>query len=150
MVSYRLMEERDTEAFLCWRRGNPYLHTLVLLSVGEQVAEPRQTVLALGGEELIGTAALVRTHLDPDMADGLRNAYVEAVEVKEGFRRWRSPWYRTRSPGAPFRPTRPLPAYGDGGLSERNRSHLLRPHSVPGVQAVGVNLAGDTLPWGVS
>ncbi len=87
MVTYRLLEERDTEAFLSWRGGDPYLDTLILLSIGEQGAGLRAILVALVAEELVGTVALVRTHPDPDLADGDQSGYVEALEVREGWRR---------------------------------------------------------------
>ncbi len=87
MVRYRLLEERDIGAFLTWRGGDPYIDALLWLSIGEQAAGLRLILVALVGDQLVGTVALVRTHLDPDMADCKRSGYVEALEVKEEWRR---------------------------------------------------------------
>ena len=86
-VTYRLLEQRDIGAFVSWRGGDPYIDGLLWLSVGEHSAMLRFILVALVGDEIVGTAALVRTHADADMADGERSGYVEALEVKEGCRR---------------------------------------------------------------
>ena len=86
-VTYRLLEQRDIGAFVSWRGGDPYTDGLLWLSIGEHSAMLRFILVALVGEEIAGTVALVRTHPDADMADGEQSGYVEAPEVKEGCRR---------------------------------------------------------------
>jgi hypothetical protein len=49
LVIYRQLEERDTEAFLSWRGGDPYIDTLLLLSIGEQAAGLRAIRLSSPG-----------------------------------------------------------------------------------------------------
>jgi len=86
-VTYRLLEQRDIGAFVSWRGGDPYIDGLLWLSIGEHSERLRFILMALADEEIVGTVALVRTHPDADMADGEQSGYVEALEVKEGWRR---------------------------------------------------------------
>jgi ribosomal protein S18 acetylase RimI-like enzyme len=82
-----LLEQRDIGAFVSWRGGDPYIDGLLRLSIGEHSEKLRFILVALVGDEMVGTVALVRNHSDSDMADGERTGYVEALEVRDGRRR---------------------------------------------------------------
>lgn len=87
MVTYRLLEKRDTAAFLAWRGGDEYRDALLTDAIREHSDGKRFLCVALGGDAIIGTVTLVTTHSDEDLADGVGSSYVEALEVREAHRR---------------------------------------------------------------
>lgn len=87
MVTCRLLETRDIEAFLNWRGGDEYLNRVLWDAIGEHLKGKRFVFLALSSDDIIGTVTLVTQHSDPDLADGNETVYIEALEIKESHRR---------------------------------------------------------------
>lgn len=77
----------DIERFTAWRATDDYLAGFVRKETQEHLDGKRILLVAQAGDRLVGTIQLVPNHEDHDLADGHTTAYLEALEVKEDFRR---------------------------------------------------------------
>jgi probable phosphoglycerate mutase len=86
-VIIRPLTVQDIEQFVTWRGGDDYKDNIVRKETQEHLAGRRVLLVAEAGGQLVGTVQFVPTHADRDLADGKATAYLQALEVKEDFRK---------------------------------------------------------------
>ena len=83
----RPLTEHDIEQFLAWRAGDDYVCDIAGKEIQEHLEGKRVLLVAEAGGQLVGTVQFVPAHVDSDLADGKTTAYLQALEVREDFRR---------------------------------------------------------------
>lgn len=88
LVVIRELAAVDFEAFSRWRGGDDdYTRAILAIHLAEHAEARRCILVAADGEQLVGTAQLVREQTEPDLANGRDIGYVEAVEIIPEYRR---------------------------------------------------------------
>jgi probable phosphoglycerate mutase len=77
----------DIEQFMQWRATDDHLANWALKEIGEHLDGKRILLVAEANDQLVGTFQFVPNHEDKDLADGRLTAYLQALEIREGFRR---------------------------------------------------------------
>ncbi len=77
----------DMERFMAWRATDDYLAQWCRKEIQEHMGGKRVLLVAEVRGQLVGTVQFVPNHEEKDLADGQTTAYLEALEVKDGFRR---------------------------------------------------------------
>lgn len=83
----RTLSVSDLPAFFAWRGGDDYKDQLLASHFEQHQARERTIFVAVDGDRLTGTVQFVARHSDPDLGDGTRTGYLEALEVMPESRR---------------------------------------------------------------
>jgi ribosomal protein S18 acetylase RimI-like enzyme len=86
-VIIRPLTAQDIEQFVAWRGGDDYKDNIVRKEIQEHLVGRRVLLVAEASGQLVGTVQFVPTHEDKDLADGETTAYLEALEVREDYRK---------------------------------------------------------------
>ena len=77
----------DIGQFTAWRATDDYLAQWARKEIQEHLDGKRILLVAEACGQLVGTVQFVPNHEDKDLADGKTTAYLEALEVREDFRK---------------------------------------------------------------
>lgn len=92
VVVIRPLEPADAPTLIAWGGGTPYVEGVLRASIAEHLAGRRVILLAVAdvataGPEIVGAVELAFMHVDTDLADGWRSAYLLGLEVDRRRRR---------------------------------------------------------------
>lgn len=87
MVLVRSLTAEDVPSFMAWRGGDAYMAEIARGHLADHDEGRRILFVAVDGSAVIGTLQLVLRRDDPALADGQTCAYLEALDVREPYRR---------------------------------------------------------------
>jgi len=83
----RPLVTKDIEPFMAWRATDDYLARWARKEIQEHLDGKRILLVAEACGQLVGTVQYVPNHAEKDLADGRTTAYLEALEIREDFRK---------------------------------------------------------------
>lgn len=87
MVTIRKFNVADTTAYLAWLSVDSHRHRMAEAQIKGHLAGSRAILLALMGEQIVGSAQFIPTRMEPELGVGAMTCYLQGLEVHSEHRR---------------------------------------------------------------